>query len=347
MSLLTKKQDLAMNSPYAVFVTRLGGPEVLQAKPILLPHPLADQLVVEHTVMSVNYVDIYLRAGQPHGHNPTLPFIPGVSAVGRVVSIGSAVKGFEIGDRVTHVNAGVGCYCTHVAVAAERVVKVPEGLDDVRVAAGLLRVLTAQYLLKQMRPLAPGKTVLVHAAAGGVGQILVQWAKRLGLQVIATVGSLAKAETARALGADHVINYSTEDFAVEVARITAGRGVSVVYDSVGRVTFDGSLACCEPKGLVVNFGTSSGQVENFALQALHSKSLWICRPTLRTYIAARADLLDMCEEAFAMLSDSSLRLDIEAVMPLTQASQAHRLLEGRTTQGAIVLVADAARLPIT
>lgn len=329
-----------MNSPYAVFVTSLGNPDVLQARPIALPQPLEDQLVVEHTVISINYVDIYLRAGQPHAHNPTPPFIPGVSAVGRVVLIGSAVKGFEVGDCVTHINAGVGCYCTHVAVAAERVVKVPAGLEDIRVAAGLLRVLTAQYLLKQIRPLSAGKIILVHAAAGGVGQVLVQWAKRLGLQVIATVGSPAKAETARALGADHVINYSTHNFAAEVTRITAGQGVSVVYDSVGRVTFDGSLACCEPRGLVINFGTSSGQVENFALQALHAKSLSVCRPTLRTYIAARSDMLDMCDEAFALLADSTLRLDIEAVMPLTQASQAHRLLEGRTTQGAIVLVPD-------
>lgn len=331
-----------MNTPYAVFVTRLGGPEVLQAKPIALPYPLPEQIVVEHAAMSVNFVDIYLRAGQPHSHNPTPPFIPGVSAVGRVVSIGSAVKNFEVGDRVTHVNAGVGCYCTHVAVAAERVVRVPAGLDDIRVAAGLLRVLTAQYLLKKIRPLSAGKTVLIHAAAGGVGQVLVQWAKRLGLQVIATVGSPAKAETARALGADHVLNYRTHDFASEVARITDKRGVSVVYDSVGRDTFDGSLACCEPMGLVINFGTASGQVENFPLQALHAKSLSVCRPTLRTYIADRNDLLNMCEEAFALLADNTLRLNIEAVMPLTQASEAHRLLEGRTTQGAIVLVANPA-----
>jgi NADPH2:quinone reductase len=217
------------------------------------------------------------------------------------------------------------------------VVKVPEGLSDERVAAGLLRALTAQYLLKQMRPLNPGDRVLIHAAAGGVGQLLVQWAKRMGLQVIATAGSDRKLALARELGADFAINYSTQDFPAEVARFTGGAGVSVVYYSVGRDTFMGSLACLEPMGLVVNFGTASGQVEGFALQALHAKSLSVCRPTLRTYIASRARLLDMCEEAFGLLGDPAIRLEIAARLPLTAAADAHRMLEGRATQGCIVL----------
>ncbi len=327
-----------MQAPYAVFVTRLGGPEVLEPRPIPMPTAQAGQVVVEHTAIAVNFVDIYLRAGQPHSHNPEPPFVPGVNAVGRVIEVGPDVEGFQIGDRVTYTNAGVGSYCTHVALLAERAVRLPDALSDVRVAAGLVRALTAQYLLKQMRPMKRGETVLIHAAAGGVGQVLVQWAKRLGLRVIATVGSNLKVATARELGADFVINYSTHDFAVEVKRITAGEGVSVVYDSVGRDTFMGSLACLAPKGLVVNYGTASGQVEGFSLQELHAKSLWVCRPTLRTYIATRKDLLAMCEEVFALLEDPTIRLDIEALLPLTEAAQAHRLLEGRTTKGAIVLM---------
>lgn len=326
-----------MRSPYAVFVTRLGGPEVLEPRQIPMPTAQPGQVVVEHTAVAVNFVDIYLRAGQPHSHNPEPPFVPGVSAVGRVTEVGPAVKGLQIGDRVTYTNAGVGSYCTHVALPAEHAVMPPDALSDVRIAAGLLRALTAQYLLKQMRPLQRGETVLIHAAAGGVGQIMVQWAKRLGLRVFATVGSDLKASTAGELGADFVINYSTHDFAAEVKRVTEGEGVSVVYDSVGRDTFMGSLACLKPKGLVVNYGTSSGQVEGFALQELHAKSLWVCRPTLRTYIAKRSDLLAMCEEVFALLADPTIRLDIDAVLPLTEAAQAHRLLEGRTTKGAIVL----------
>jgi NADPH2:quinone reductase len=327
-----------MDHPYAVFVGRLGGPEVLEARPIAMPVAQPGHVVVAHTAVAVNFVDIYLRSGQPHSHNPEPPFIPGVSAVGKVAATGPQVEGLEVGDRVTYTNAGVGSYCTHVAVPVDRIVKVPASLSDERVASGLVRALTAQYLLKQMRPLKAGDRVLIHAAAGGVGQLLVQWAKRLELHVIATVGSERKAALARELGADFVINYATHDFPKEVDRITGGAGVSVVFDSVGKDTFMGSLACLEPKGLVVNFGTASGQVEGFALQSLHAKSLSVCRPTLRTYIARRSDLLAMCDEAFTLLSDPTMRLDIEATFPLAKAADAHRLLEGRTTQGSIVLL---------
>jgi NADPH2:quinone reductase len=192
-----------------------------------------------------------------------------------------------------------------------------------------------------MRPLKPGTRVLVHAAAGGVGQILVQWAKRLGLVVIATAGSEEKVKTALDLGADFTINYRTQDFVQEVNRVTTGKGVSVVFDSVGKDTFTGSVKCLESRGLVVNYGTASGQVEGFALQDLHSKSLWVCRPTLKTYVADRADMLAMSKEAFEILGDQSIRLDIEAELPLSQASESHRMLESRTTQGAIVLIPDA------
>jgi NADPH2:quinone reductase len=327
-----------MEHPYAIFVTRLGGPEVLEARPIPMPTPQAGKVVVAHTAVAVNFVEIYLRSGQPHSHNPEPPFVPGVSAVGKVVAIGPQVEGLEVGDRVTYTNAGEGSYCTHAAIPADRIVRVPASLSDERVASGFVRALTAQYLLKQIRPLKAGDRVLVHAAAGGVGQLLVQWAKRLGLQVIATVGSDSKAALAQELGADFVINYVTHDFKDEVERITGGAGVSVVFDSVGRDTFMGSLACLEPKGLVVNYGTASGQVEGFALQSLHAKSLSVCRPTLRTYVARRSDLLAMSDEAFSLLSDPTIRLDIAATLPLVEAAKAHRMLEERKTKGSIVLI---------
>lgn len=334
-----------MASPFEIQVTAIGGPEVLQSRSIDIPTPAPHQVVLAHTAIGVNFVDIYLRAGQAHSHNPQPPFVPGINAVGEIVALGSQVHELHLGQKVTYTNAGVGSYSTHVAVSAERLIPVPPDVDDVRVAAGLVRALTCQYLLKQMRQLEPGTRVLVHAAAGGVGQILVQWAKRLGLVVLATAGSETKVQTALALGADFAINYRSEDFVSEVKRITQGQGVSVVFDSVGKDTFDGSLKCLEPKGLVVNFGTASGQVEGFALQDLHSQSLWVCRPTLRTYIANRADMLAMSVEAFGILGDPTIRLDIDTLLPLSQASEAHRLLESRTTQGAIVLIPDALMNP--
>jgi NADPH2:quinone reductase len=331
---------LIVKAPYAIFVTRLGGPEVLEARAIPMPVAQAHEVVLEHTAIAVNFVDIYLRAGQPHSHNPEPPFIPGVSGVGRVVQLGTEVTDLALGDVVTYTNAGVGSYCTHVALPAERAIKLPSGLDHDRVAAGMVRALTSQYLLKQMKVFKAGDKVLVHAAAGGVGQVLVQWAKRLGLVVIATVGSDAKVKIAQELGADHVINYSTQDFVAEVSRITEGKGVGVVFDSVGKTTFDGSVKCLSTRGLVINYGTASGQVEGFALQDLHAKSLSVCRPTLKTFVSNRADMLSMAAEAFEILADPSLRLDIQAVLPLEQAAESHRLLEGRTTTGAIVLRPD-------
>lgn len=329
-----------MQTPFAVFVTEIGGPEVLQAKPIDMPEPGPDEVVIEQTAVAVNFVEIYLRAGQPHSHNPTPPFVPGVSGVGRVSAIGQSVSDVSVGDKVTYTNAGVGSYCTHVAVAAERIIPVPESLDDVRVSAGLVRMLTAQYLLKQMRTLTPGTKVLIHAAAGGVGQVLVQWAKQMQLEVFATAGSDDKVSFVKSLGADHVINYRTQDFVAEVQRITNGSGVSVVFDSVGKDTFEGSVDCLEAKGLVVNYGTASGQVEGFALQRLHAKSLWVCRPTLKTYVADRANMLAMSQEVFERLADPEFALEIEAVLPLSQAAKSHEMLESRQTKGAIVLVPD-------
>jgi len=325
-------------SCYAMIVTRIGEPDVMQAQAMAMPVPKSHEALIEQTAVGVNFVDIYLRAGQAHSHNPEPPFVTGVNAVGIVKEVGSAVTEVKVGDRVTYTNAGVGTYCSHVAVVADRLVLVPSNISDERCAAGFVRVMTAQYLLKQMRPLLPGDKVLIHAGAGGAGQVLVQWAKRLGLEVFATAGSDEKVNFVKELGADHVINYRTQDFAKEVEKLTQGKGVKVVFESVGKDTFMGSLDCLEPKGLVINFGTASGQVENFALQDLHSKSLWICRPTLRTYIADKKDLQAMAKESFEILGDESFRLDIEAVLPLKEAPKAHTMIESRLTKGAIVLI---------
>jgi NADPH2:quinone reductase len=325
-------------SCYAMMVTRLGPPDVMQYQVMEMPEPKDHEVLIEQTAVGVNFVDIYLRAGQAHAHNPEPPFITGVHAVGIVKNLGSKVSEVQVGDRVTYTNAGVGTYCSHVTVASDRLVVVPNNVSDERCAAGFVRVMTAQYLLKQMRPLHTGDKVLIHAAAGGTGQVLVQWAKRMGLEVFATAGSEEKIRFVKELGADHVINYRTSDFAQEVGKITHGKGVKVVFESVGKDTFMGSLECLEPKGLAINFGTASGQVENFALQSLHAKSLWICRPTLRTYIADKHDLQTMAKEAFEILGDPSFRLDIEAVLPLKEAAKAHTMIESRLTKGAVVLV---------
>ncbi len=325
-------------SCYAMVVTRLGPPDVMQYESVAMPVAKDHEALIEQTAIGVNFVDIYLRAGQAHAHNPEPPFVTGVHAVGIVKQIGNAVTEVKVGDRVTYTNAGVGTYCSHVAVASDRLVHVPNNVSDERCAAGFVRVMTAQYLLKQMRTLHPGDKVLIHAAAGGTGQVLVQWAKRLQLEVFATAGSEEKIHFVQALGADHVINYRTQDFAKEVARITGGKGVKVVFESVGKDTFMSSLECLEPKGLAINFGTASGQVENFALQTLHAKSLWICRPTLRTYIADKRDLQAMALETFEILGDPSFCLDIEAVLPLKEAAKAHTMIESRLTKGAVVLI---------
>jgi len=321
-----------------VRVARFGPPEVLEPGIAEVAAPGPGEVLIRHTRVGVNYVDVYHRTGQFHGDGPTPPFIGGVQANGVVEAIGPGVTGFAPGDRVTHVNAGIGSYCGHRLIAASQLVKVPDSLDDDRVAAGYLRGLTCHYLLKRLYVVKPGDTVLVHAAAGGVGQLMVQWAKRLGAVVIGTVGSDEKAAFVRELGCDHPIVYTKQDFVAETLRITGGEGVPVVYDSVGRDTFMGSLDCLRPMGIAINYGTASGQVEPFPLQHLHSKSLSVCRPTLRTWIARRDDLERAAGEFFGLLADGSLRIDIEARLPLREAARAHRLLEGRGTRGAIVLV---------
>jgi NADPH2:quinone reductase len=320
-----------------VRIVRFGSPDVLEPGQVEVGLPGPGEVLVRHTGIGVNFVDVYHRIGQLHGDGPFPPFIPGVQANGVVEAVGPGVEGLAPADRVTHANVGIGSYVGHRVLPADRMVRIPDALDDDVVAASYLRGLTCHYLLKRLYVVRPGDTVLIHAAAGGVGQLMVQWAKRLGASVIGTVGSDAKAEFVRTLGCDHPIVYSRENFVDEVMRITAGEGVPVVYDSVGADTFMGSLDCLRPMGIAINYGTASGQVAPFPLQRLHSKSLSVCRPTLRTWIAKRGDLETASREFFELLADGSLRIDIAAKLPLRQAARAHELLEGRALSGAVLL----------
>jgi NADPH2:quinone reductase len=320
-----------------VRITGFGGPDVLQPGEIEVATPGPGEVLVRHTGIGVNFVDVYHRIGQMHVDGPVPPFVPGVQANGIVEAVGTGVDALAPGDRVTHANVGIGSYVGHRVLPADRLIRIPDSLDDDRVAASYLRGLTCHYLLKRLYVVKPGDTVLVHAAAGGVGQLMVQWAKRLGAVVIGTVGTDAKAEFIRALGCDHAIVYTRENFVDRVTEITAGEGVPVVYDSVGADTFLGSLDCLRPMGIAINYGTASGQVPPFPLQRLHSKSLSVCRPTLRTWIASRSDLETASAEFFQLLAEGALRIDIAARLPLRDAARAHELLEGRTLSGAVLL----------
>jgi len=323
----------------AIQISDFGGPEVLQAREIELSEPAQGEVRVRQHCVAVNFVDVYHRIGQLHGDGPRPPFVPGVQANGVIEALGEGVIAGElkVGDRVTYANIGIGSYVGHRNLPAERLVKIPDTLSDELVAASYLRGLTAHYLLKRLYKVQPGDHVLIHAAAGGVGQLMVQWAKALGAIVIGTVSNASKAERARSLGCDYPIVYTRENFADAVLKITQGEGVPVVYDSVGRDTFQDSLRCTRPMGMAINYGTASGQVEAFPLQDLHSKSLSVCRPTLRTWIAKQSDLHWASNELFELLSLGGLQIDVAAQLPLQEAAQAHRLIEDRNTAGAIIL----------
>ena len=261
----------------------------------------------------------------------------GVQGVGVVEATGAGVGEIRTGDRVAYVGVR-GAYCERRLVPADRMVTLPDDLSDVDAAVLLLRGLTAEYLLRRLYRVRPGDTILFHAAAGGVGLIACQWAKALGTTVIGTVGSDAKADIARAHGCDHVIVYTREDFVARVKEITDGQGVPVVYDSVGRDTFMGSLDCLRPMGMAVNFGTASGQVEPFPLQRLHHNSLVVTRPTLGTWITERGDLDAACAEVFAVVRDGTVKVEASRTYPLHAAAQAHHDLESRNTTGGMALI---------
>ena len=319
----------------AIRIHEHGGPEVLKWEDVEVGDPGPGEVLVRHTAIGLNFVDTYHRTGQMK-HPVTFPMILGVQGVGVVEATGPDAGSLKTGDRVSY--SGLqGSYSEARLAHADRLIVLPDDISDELAAAAFLRTLTAEYLLRRLHKVEPGETILVHAAAGGAGQIICQWAKALGAVVIGTVGSDEKAELVKGLGVDHAIVYTRDDFAEKVMEITGGRGVPVVYDSVGRDTFMGSLDCLSPMGHAINYGTASGQVEPFPLQNLHKKSLTVTRPTLATYIASREDLEKASDTVFGVLRDGTVKVDISRRYALADTAQAHADLESRNTTGAMIL----------
>ena len=299
--------------------------------------PGPGQILVKHTAIGLNFIDIYFRTGlypAPNG----LPLVPGGEAAGIVLELGEGVEGLKVGDRVAYV-INTGAYAEQRVIAADRVVTIPDGISDEQAAAMMLKGMTAEYLVRRTFKVRPGDTILYHAAAGGVGLILGQWAKHLGATVIGTASSPEKAELARAHGYDHVIDYRTQDFVSEVARLTDGRKCDVVYDSVGKDTFPGSLDCLRPLGTFVSFGQSSGPIPPFNIALLAQKgSLFATRPTLFVYNAKREALETSAKALFDVVLNGIVEIKINQTYALKDAGRAQADLEGRKTTGATVLI---------
>jgi NADPH2:quinone reductase len=325
----------------AIRPTQNGGPELLTARELPTPAPGPGEVLVRIEAAGVNYIDVYHLTGL----YPTPKPIPiGLEGAGVVESVGAALPDakdakldIRVGDRVAWAS-GPGSYASHVVVPADRLVPVPDGVSTEAAAASMLQGMTAHYLGKTVFPLRAGQTALIHAAAGGVGLLLTQMAKRAGAQVIGTVSTEAKARLSKEAGADHVINYKDSDFVAEVKRITAGRGVDVVYDSVGKTTFDGSLESLATRGHVVLFGQSSGVVPPFDLTRMTKGSYSLTRPSLQHYTATRAELLARAEDVLGLIAAGQLNVRIERKFPLAQAADAHRALTGRGTTGKLLLI---------
>jgi len=321
--------------PKAIRFHQPGGPEVLRIEELPSADPGPGDARVVNTAVGVNFVDVYHRTGL---YPLSLPSGLGVEAAGVVEAVGAAVAHVRPGDRVAYV-ATPGAYAEERVVPADRLVKLPDDVSDRTAAAMMLKGLTVHALVRRTYAVKPGDTVLVHAAAGGVGLIMTQWLKALGATVIGTVGSDEKARIARAHGADHVIVYTREDFPKRVREITGGAGVPVVYDSVGKATFEGSLDALRPLGLMVSFGNASGAVPPFDLGVLGRKgSLFLTRPTVFTYISRREDLERAAAELFEVVRSGKVKVEVSRTWPLAQAAEAHRALEARQTTGSLVLL---------
>jgi NADPH:quinone reductase len=327
-----------LRSP-AILAHRHGGPEVLEHSEIEVPPPGAGELRIVQHAIGLNFADVYQRQGAHGPHATTrFPVVLGSQGAGIVESVGDGVQGFAPGDAVAYVHPGA--YATVRCLPAARAVPLPQGLTLETAAATLLRGMTAEYLLHRLYAVQPGERVLVHAAAGGMGLLLSAWARALGAEVIGTVGSEAKRETALAHGCHHVIDYRREDFVARVREITEGEGVSVVYDAVGRDVFLASLDCLRPRGMAINYGTASGDVQAFDLHLLHAKSLTVCRPTLRSFIATPEELHRSAATFAAAVRRGDVRADVQRRYPLREAARAHAELESRSTTGAAILVPE-------
>ena len=320
----------------AIRVKETGGPDVLSWEEITLPDPSEGEVHLRHTAIGLNYIDVYFRSGL---YPAEPPFVPGLEAAGVVEAVGPGVNDLAIGDRVAYASPPLGAYAEQRLIAADRVVKVPDAINDTQAAAMMLKGMTVEYLLRRTFCVQPGDTILFHAAAGGVGLIACQWAKHLGATVIGTVGSEEKAELAAAHGCDFPINYTREKVSERVRELTDGRGVAVVYDSVGKDTFADSLDCLAPRGMMALFGQSSGPVLPFELGVLAAKgSLFLTRPTLFTYVASRSELEDCAGALMNVVSSGAVRIEVNQSFSLVDAAEAHRALEGRETTGSTVLV---------
>jgi NADPH2:quinone reductase len=318
----------------AIQIQQTGGPEVLQLAELPIPEPGPGQVLIRVEATGVNFIEIYFRKGT---YKASMPLVPGSEAAGTVEELGPGVTGFEAGDVVVSVSV-LGSYAEYALAPAASLVKVPAGLTMEQAAAAMMQGMTAHYLSHSTFPLAPGSTALIHAAAGGVGLLLTQMAKRIGARVIATVSTEEKAELVRDAGASEVILYTEEEFEPEVKRLTGGKGVDVVYDSVGKTTFESSLNCLRPRGLLALFGASSGPVPPFDLIQLSGKgSLFVTRPTLWHYIITRAELEWRAGDVLGWAARGELKLRTEFVYPLAEAAQAQTDLEARKTTGKILL----------
>jgi NADPH2:quinone reductase len=325
-----------MHMAHAVRIHATGGPEVLKYETVEVGDPGPGEARVRNTAVGVNYIDTYHRSGL---YPLPLPSGIGSEGAGVVEAVGSGVDYIAPGDRVAYCVGPTGAYADARVMPADRLVKLPDDIDERTAAAMMLKGLTVQYLFRQTFVLKGGETILFHAAAGGVGLIACQWARALGVTLIGTVGSDAKAELARAHGCAHTIVYTRENFVDRVKAITGGKGVPVVYDSVGKDTFPASLDCLSPRGLFVSFGSSSGPIAAFNLGMLGPKgSLYATRPTLFTYAAKRADLLAMASDMFALVRAGKLKGDARQTFALKDAADAHRALESRATTGATLLI---------
>lgn len=319
----------------AIQVARTGDPQVLTLTDLPIPKPKPNEAIVEVKAIGVNFIDVYFREGR---YPANLPFVDGQEAAGVVIEVGSDVKALTPGMRVAYTGV-LGSYAEYVAAPADRLVQIPEKLDFEEAAALMLQGMTAHYLVKSTYPLKSGETCLIHAAAGGVGQLLVQMAKIIGARVIGTVGNAHKAELARGLGADVVVIYTQQDFETEVKRTTNGAGVEVVYDGVGKSTFDGDLNVLKPRGYLVLFGASSGAVPPFDPIRLSQKgSLFLTRPSLGHYITTRQELEWRASEVFNWVVSRQLKVSIGQKYSLAEAQQAHRDLESRKTTGKALLI---------
>jgi NADPH:quinone reductase len=319
----------------AIQITQTGGPEVLVLRDLPIPEPGPGEALIKIEACGVNFIDVYLREGR---YPSKLPFIPGQEASGIVTALGPNVTAFKVGDRVAWCHIP-GAYAEFAAVPVSKLVEIPGGISFQQAAASMLQGMTAHYLAYSTYPIQRGDTVLIHAGAGGVGLLLIQIAKHLGARVFTTVSTDEKAAIAREAGADEAILYTREDFTAKVKEFTSGAGLPVVYDSVGQTTFDGSLACLRPRGMMVLFGGSSGAVPPFDLIKLSTVgSLYVTRPSLKDYIATPLELELRAGDILRWVLEGKLKLRIEHTYPLAEAAQAHRDLEARKTTGKILLV---------